>query len=125
MSGELVLLYTYTVCVCVCVCVCARAGVNDIVIYFSMAKSRRMNAKSRHKLNVVKVTESNAVCGYIYWPWGMTCTVNIRRPKGLMVVYHIGSDVDDDVAVPLHITSRLSLIWMVLELIKFTYVYSS
>ena len=42
-----------------------------------------------------------------------------------MVVYYIGSDVDDDVAAPLHIASRLSLIWMGLELINFTYVYSS
>ena len=42
----------------VCVCACVRAGVNDI----GMAKSR-INAKSRPKLNVAKVTESNAVCG--------------------------------------------------------------
>ena len=75
------------------------------VIYLSMAKSRRMNAKSRPKLNVVKVTESNAqfLDRYIYWPWGMTCTVCIKRLKGLLVVYYIGSNVDDDVAAPLHI----------------------
>ena len=54
------------VCVCMCVCVCACVHVcacacrNDI--YLSMAKSRRINTK----LNVVKVTKSNAVCGYTY-----------------------------------------------------------